>query len=167
MKNRLWLALLLPALLIIGILTSIYVPRFLIHPNQDFLFAINPMSCNDGSYSVKKNQLAYETKKPEAYCKKTASPLLYFYSVKDHKASLVTYADAKKRALNFSTYSNQGLRVMTSQDAMENGHYLDFFFFMSYPNNQLYLTGHGYTDVITIPKSDFYGKTFFAGWVNP
>jgi hypothetical protein len=169
-----------PVLMMLFIAAAIYLPGLFKKPQFDFIYSTAEYSWAAPTLEVKDQKLGFKCAEDQHYyssdtftekeitakCSEEFLPKLHRYSIKDNTVSDISYADAKKLALDTNADSSDGYKV-------EQGNYGgDMFSGMfggdSYNDyNAWYLKGHNRVAKLNIPNdSNSSYDTRFLGWVK-
>lgn len=156
------LALLVPLLMILLIVASIYLPRIFIDPPQyDFLYSVNNNSI-DGKYFIENGKIVEREQvieEDEKYRYPIGDSKLFFYDIEKNKSREISFEEALSFNLDSRIISPDGFEVVY-------GERISGLFFSSSGLDSLYIKGHGLSQKLNlgINYSYYYGFKFI-GWV--
>lgn len=160
-------ALSIPALLIIGVALSIYLPTLFIKPQYNFLFSTGGDYYYRNEYTVEGDKLV---KKPVALPKAVQDgkePELYLYDVQKNISTKISLVDAQALSLDSNPMSPDGFELTYGSDG---GGVFPFFYWSDRDYGSRFLKGHGVAKKINLPNIasyDYYSGNFqFLGWIK-
>lgn len=169
------IALAIPALMVIFVAASIYLPGLFVKPKTDFLYAVGDTYCSGVQmYKVEGGKIKkldipttdasggirpypIEKNVPAPGCKDTK---LYYYDVVKNEGREISLGDAEKLKLDGSAESPDGFEVVqgSSGDGFPFGTSVDY--------KKRYLKGHNLGKELNILLTEQQAFSFqFVGWV--
>lgn len=159
------LAFLIPALMIVFVAASIYLPGIFIKPKYDFLY-YNEGGYYNTRYEISNGQLIKI--EPTAEQKKynynnQTTPKLFVYDVFKNESKEVSFEYAKTLNLNSGLTSPDGFSI--DYGSRGDG-FFPFFFYSGSDYNTRYLKGHNVSKKINLQNDGNYYNFRLLGWIK-
>lgn len=163
MKKNLALiiALVLPILMLIFVIGLIYLPRTILHPHYNFLYATGVDYYWPSQYIVKNNQLIKQS--PPQPNQVHSNEELYLYDVRTDEITQINYATAEQFRLDPNPVAPDGFRIAHGAG---DSSFFSLFFFSSPSYNTRFLQNGDYSKRLKLKLvGQFYNNFHFIGWV--
>lgn len=159
------IAIAVPILMIIFVAASIYLPRFFIHPQYNFLYVTGDYS-EAQRYAVDDTQLVKnDLKQPDNYNYRGEAKL-YIYDVGSDQSTEVAFIDTRELNLNSNRESVDGFEIVSG----DQSHGLFPFSFSSdHDYCSRYISGHNLSRKLVLKQtssSNGCGNFRFLAWVQ-
>ncbi|MDD5585188.1 MAG: hypothetical protein PHV55_09070 [Candidatus Omnitrophica bacterium] len=160
------IGLLIPLLMIIFVMVSVYVPTLLTQPKCNFVYASGGDYYILGSYAVQSGKLIKnEVKYPDKYPERTPiEPKLYICDVVSNTTREISFEEAQRLNLSSAQKSPDGFEISSGS---EDYSIFSLFFQRGGYYGDKYIRGHGIAKRLNLHKEDgyWYHNYRFIGWV--
>ena len=164
-KKSLVIAFLIPILLVILVLISIWLPRFLVHPTQDFIYSVGDEYSSSYYYVVQGEQIVrQEVNLPKEQIYRVPAsgqiePALYYYDVETNESRMLTLDEAQVYQISPQPVSDDGYQIVRGAE---------YFPFDGNNQDSLYIKGHSFSKRLNVVlgNTGYYTPFRFLGWVK-
>lgn len=170
-KNKdlltLLMALSLPVLLIIVLVTYLYLPSYFIKPKTNFIYYTSSYAPNNVIYTVLNDHLTFRPPQYSGNSDKSTSqqnyqwPEIYLYNVATHQKQKISFNEAQKYNLSIEEKSPDGFEIVSGTGG-------GGFFPFDYSSSDYYsryLKKNGYSKKLNLDLSNSNNNFIFLGWV--
>ena len=144
----------IPLMLIALVWALIYFPQQLTKPQYDFIYGNRIEFYSAAQYGVTNSKIAIIN------TAKNAKENLFYYSVKQHKATPISFVQAQNYLLSSNPKSPDGFYIKNGQNTL--GFSL-FWILFTVPNYEVYyIQKNAFTEKLALPENTNF---HFIGWV--
>lgn len=161
-QTPLILAFALPIAMVVVVAFTIYIPRLLVKPHYDFVYALVPYSNYDESYKVVGKHLTRSEYRINGVLESQVH--LFRYSVIQKTSSEVSFSEVQSYSLSDSPVSPEGFEITTG--AYESMGLFPLFFSTAHDYNARYLSKGSVMTKINIPGNSYSNQFQFIGWIQ-
>ena len=161
------LGLLLPIILVIFVALLSFLPKHLIRPQYNFLYATGDYFYSPVQYIVKDNHVLMQVRSGQIKSHNnafSAPEQIYYYDVKQNKAIPITLNQAQKYTLDPHIVSPDGFRIVYGSSETA---FFPLFLYTGNDRSIRFLAKQSYRLRLNLKLiGQFYDNFYFLGWIT-